>query len=121
MKTILIIEDNFVQLEALRKKLSEQFHVITAPDGKEGWSLLIKEHPDLLLLDIMLPGGMNGFELLDQLKRDPNVKDTPVVVLTNLDSEEETARKIGVTEFLVKSNTSLNDIAQKVKTLLGSS
>ncbi len=119
MKTILIIEDDPAQLSALTSILSERVRVLTALDGKIGWNILMKEHPDLLLLDIMLPGGMNGFELLDQLKRDPKVKDIPVVILTNLDSEEEAARKVGVVDYLLKSSTSLTDIAAKVTALLG--
>lgn len=118
MKTILVIEDDMVQQKALSDALSVQFRVLTALDGKIGWNIIVKEHPDLILLDIMLPGGINGFDLLSQLKMDPAVSNTPVVVLTNLDTEETTARKIGVADYLIKSNTSIDTIVTKVNALL---
>jgi len=118
MKTILVIEDDPAQLAVLMRALSDHFRVLSAPDGKGGWNILIKEHRALLLLDIMLPGGMNGFDLLGQLKRDEKVKDIPVMVLTNLDSEEKAARTLGVADYLIKSNTSIDDIVTKVSALL---
>jgi DNA-binding response OmpR family regulator len=121
MKTIIIIEDDPSQLTALQTSLTAQFRVLTAMDCKAGWAIIIKEHPDLLLLDIMLPGGMNGFDLLEQIKKDAQVRDMPVVVLTNLDTEEDATRKIGVADYLIKSNTSIATIAAKISAILGTS
>lgn len=120
MKTILIIEDDQAELMLLENKLSSpDVHILTAPDAKAGWNIIVKEDLDLIITDIMLPGGMNGFELLDQLKRNSKVKDIPVLVLTNLDTEEEAMRKMGVADYLVKASTSMDDIAAKVNSLLG--
>lgn len=118
MKTILIIEDDLSQLGVLKTKLTPTYRVLTALEAKIGWNILLKEHPDLLLLDIMLPGGMNGFDLLQQLKNDATVKDIPVIVLTNLDTEETTMRNIGVADYLVKANTTMDAIAAKIDRLL---
>jgi CheY-like chemotaxis protein len=63
----------------------------------------------------MLPGGMNGFDVLEQLQKDPNVKSIPVIILTNLDSEEVTAKKIGSVEYIVKTNMTLDDVVKKVQ------
>lgn len=120
MKTILIIEDDREQQKILGDKLtSGEVRVLTAYNGGEGWALLNKENPDLIILDIMLPGGMNGFDLLEMVRRDEMFKDLPVLVLTNLDTEEKTSEILGVSDYLVKANTSLDDLTAKVKTLLG--
>lgn len=70
---------------------------------------------DLVLLDIMLPGGMNGFDVLEDLKRNQLTSSIPVIVLTNLDSERETALKIGAADYAVKANTSIEETVQKIK------
>src|SRR5574340_1814087 len=95
MKKILFIDDDNKVLEIYEEIFkTADMAVITAVTGKEGLALALSEKPDLIILDIMLPGGLNGFDVLKQLKSNPQVKGVPVVVLTNLDSEEKTA-KIG--------------------------
>lgn len=119
MKTILIVEDDVSQQTILKEKLESTYRVLTALTARDAWVLVQKEHPDLMTLDIMLPGGMNGFDLLEQLKKDPASASLPVLVLTNLDTEEEVTRKIGVADYLVKTNTSMDAIAAKINKLLG--
>lgn len=121
MKTILIVEDDAGAQTVLKTKLSGMYLVLTARTAMDGWNIVQKEHADLIILDIMLPGGMNGFDLLEKLKKDPRFAATPVLVLTNLDSEETATRKIGVADYLVKANTSIDDIAAKVTAILGAS
>ncbi len=116
---ILIVEDELPQQKALSTKLTaEGFQVLIATNVKDGLLLLTKEHPDLILLDIMLPGQMNGFDMLEQIKRDPNLQAIPVLVLTNLDTEETVTRKIGAADYLVKANTSMEEIVRRVKAAL---
>ena len=74
--------------------------------------------PNVILLDIMLPGGMNGFDLLEELKRDSVLKKIPVVVLTNLDSENDVAKKIGADEYMVKSDTTIDKVVTLVQKYL---
>ncbi len=119
MKTLLIIEDDKSQLQILQDKFAAEYRVLTAGTVADGWTLVQKELPDLVILDIMLPGGMNGFDLLEQLKKDSRFRAIPVLVVTNLDTEEEVTRKIGVADYLIKANTSIDEIATKVHTLLG--
>ena len=64
----------------------EEFSIVGATTGQEGLTLVQSEKPDLILLDIMPPGGMNGFDVLEKLEADPSSKQIPVIVLTNLDS-----------------------------------
>ena len=93
--------------------------VLLAITGAQGLQLAKEQKPDLILLDIMLPLGLNGFDVLESLKRDPELKNIPVIVITNLDSERKTAMDIGATDYIVKANTSLEDVISRVKQLLG--
>lgn len=116
---ILIVEDDD-QLQKSYNKLftSEGFRVFQALNGQQGLDLARTEMPQIILLDIMLPGGLNGFDVLEQLKKDRDLYNIPVVMLTNLDGERESALAIGATAYLVKANTSIEELTQKVKDCL---
>ncbi len=115
MKKILIIEDDPSLCGAYREMLKKhEVEVMEAVTGQEGMTLVASGKPDLILLDIMLPGGMNGFDVLEQLKRNPTTEKIPVIVLTNLDSEEKVAQTIGASDYLVKANTTKDEIVKLV-------
>lgn len=121
MKKILIVEDDIEAQNLYKEILSAQnFEVIPAANAQEAFQALKNMVPDLILLDIMLPGGQNGFDVLEQIKRSEHLKAIPVIVLTNLDTEEDTARKVGATDYIVKTDATLDNIVQRVKTLLAS-
>lgn len=116
-KKILCIEDDAFLLSLVSGKLVETgFAVVTAVSGSIGIAKAKLEHPDVILLDIMLPD-MGGFEILEQLKGDPNTKDIPVIVLSNLGGNEEIgkAEKLGAASYLIKSNIVPDEIAELVK------
>ncbi len=116
MQKVLIIEDdNLIQQIYKEALTSEGFEVIQAFLGKEGLSMATSEKPALIILDAMLPYGMNGFDVLEKLKKDINLADIPVLMLTNLDSEEKTALSIGASEYIIKANTSISQVIEKVK------
>lgn len=119
-KKVLIIEDDIQTQRVYYSKLtSVGFGVILASTGKEGLFTAKKMNPDLIILDAMLPGnGMNGFDVLEQLKREEALKNIPVIMLTNLDTEEKVAREIGAADYLVKANVSIDDVSDKVKEYL---
>lgn len=118
MKRILIIEDDTQLQKAYQKKLTlEGFTVLQATTGQQGLSLL-KSRPDLVILDIMLPGGLNGFDVLEQIRRDPALQTLPILVLTNLDSEVKTAQDLGTVGYFVKANTAIDTIVEKIKSCL---
>ncbi len=120
MKKILIIEDDTSLCRAYREMLKQhEVEVVEAAAGQEGLTLVGSEKPDLILLDIMLPGGMNGFDVLEQLKRNPLTEKIPVIVLTNLDTEEKVARTIGASDYVVKANTTKDKIVKLVMDRLG--
>ncbi len=116
-KKILIIEDDVDMQESLRDFLQgENFEVISAVNGELGIKATLKEKPDLILLDIVLPI-KDGFEVLRELKADENTKNIPVIVLTNLGnlSDIEKALGLGATTYLVKGDYSLAEITDKIK------
>ena len=118
-KTILIIEDELSQLKVLRHEFEDQgFDVLFAHNGQDGIVLALSRHPDIILLDIVMPA-MDGETLLAVLRRDrPWGKDVPVVILTNVIPDEnkmKTIRKHGVKHYLVKSGWPLEAVVDCVK------
>lgn len=110
MKKLLIIEDDRATNSAYANKFSKQYQVISATDGKEGFTKAIVESPDLIVLDVMLPGGLNGFDVLRNLKHNSQTANIPVIVLTNLSEQEEAAKEAGAVECLVKANTNIKKV-----------
>ncbi len=117
MKIVLIIEDERPLLMALSSKLSHAgFSILQATDGETGLSTAMDAHPDLILLDIVLPK-MDGLTMLDMLRRDDWGKTVPVIVLTNLSDAakfEESMRK-NVFDYLIKTDWKIEDVVIKVK------
>lgn len=114
-KKILIIEDDTSLFEIYKDMLSSAgFSVIGATTGRSGLELVKVDPPDLVILDIMLPGGMNGFDVLEKIEVDPATKSIPVIILTNLDSEEEVAKRIGAKKYFVKANTTTDQVIKAV-------
>jgi len=118
MKKILLVEDDTtlhtIYLEALEP---HDIEVTAVTTGKEALEKAKSLAPDLVILDIMLPGGLNGFDVAERLKQDPATASVPLLVLTNLDSEKQSADAVGAA-YLVKTNTSLDAIVAKVTELL---
>jgi DNA-binding response OmpR family regulator len=114
-KIILVIEDDATLQMVYRQKFEESgYEVISALNGTQGLTIAKDKTPNLILLDIMLPEGMNGFDVMEQLKQDPKLNTIPVIVLTNLDSEKNTALSMGAADYVVKANTSIEDLVKKV-------
>ena len=110
-KKILIVEDDLTLFQIYMDLFIEKgFDVKGAKTGQEAVALIESEKPDLIILDIMLPGGMNGFDVLEKVEADPNLKKIPVIILTNLDSEEHVAKVIGAKKYLVKANTTTTEV-----------
>jgi two-component system, OmpR family, alkaline phosphatase synthesis response regulator PhoP len=117
---ILLAEDDRILRKAgevaLRKK---GYDVIPAVDGADALAKALEHEPDLVLLDVMMPR-MNGFDVLLALKSNPRVKDTPVIMLTNLEQPADIERAVqaGALGYLVKSNMNLDDLAARVRDAL---
>jgi len=116
-KTILIIEDERAILEVVKNKLiKEGFNVLIARRGEDGLVSALKNHPDLILLDLVLPT-LDGMSLLKKLREDSWGKKAKVIVLTNLGDAEkaEEAASRGVFDYLIKSEWKLKDVVVRVR------
>ena len=117
-KKILVIEDEATLQKALNDVLAQEgYDVLNALDGMSGLDLALKENPDLILLDIILPK-MDGFEVLKRLKEKESK--IPVIILTNLSdiNDIQKALDLGATTYLVKADFHLDDVLKKVKETL---
>lgn len=115
MKKVLIIEDDsFLQGLAANKLTKSDFDVMTSKNGEDAMTKLAENKFDCVLLDLMLPD-ISGFEILKNLKT--NHSKTPVIVFSNLsdDKDIKKAMDMGATEYLIKSNFTLEELVEKVK------
>ena len=104
MATILIVEDSQTERQVLRKMLERGGHlVIAATDGVEGIAMARQNKPDLILMDVVMPG-QNGFQTTRQLSRDPATKHIPIIIVTTKDQETDRvwAKRQGASDYLVK-------------------
>lgn len=118
---VLIIEDDeFLRALTAKRLEKEGFKVSAAVDGESGLAKVAEIKPALVLLDLLLPG-VNGFEVLEQLKANPELKQIPIIVFSNLGQHEdiEKAQKLGADDFLIKSNFTLDDVMAKINNRLG--
>jgi CheY-like chemotaxis protein len=119
-KKILWVEDDqFLNDIIARKLTATKCHFFHATGGEEALSIISKEKPDVVMLDIIL-SGMDGFEILRRIKSNPETKDTPVILLSNLGqpSDLEKGKNLGAEKFLVKATVSLNEIIGEIKELV---
>jgi CheY-like chemotaxis protein len=115
MESILIIEDEKQQALAYKIRLSRNYEVTTVASADEAMEKLSKQTYGLILLDIMLPGSENGFDFLKKLKNNPKIKEIPVMVVTNLDEDcRKTAMSLGAIDYVIKSNSTLEQLADKI-------
>lgn len=116
LKILVVEDDPFIQ-EMYRRKLMEMgYFVSLACSGKEGLNCLEKELANLILLDVVMPV-MNGFEMLEILKKDDVYKKIPVILLTNL-SQQEDIRKglvLGAVDYMVKAHFTPSEVVEKIK------
>lgn len=120
MTKILLVEDDKSLQEIYGVRLgSEGYSVLIAGDGEEALNIALKEKPDLILSDVMMPK-ISGFDMLDILRTTPEIKDTKVIIMTALSSEDQRERgeKLGANIYLVKSQVGIEDVVQAVKNLL---
>ena len=121
-KKILIVEDEAPLRNAVSDILTfEGFTVFQAKNGQEGLDIALKEHPDLTLLDLMMPI-MDGLTMLEKLRKDqPWGAGAAVILLTNINDPEKVAQatEAGSYDFLVKSDWNIEDVVKKIKGRLG--
>lgn len=117
---ILLVEDDTFLVEMYTTKFElEGFSVISAEDGQKGLDLAKKEKPNIILLDILMPK-MDGFAVLDSLKKDKDLADIPVVLLTNLGQKDDVKKGFekGAVGYLIKAHFMPSEVVEKIKKIL---
>jgi two-component system, OmpR family, phosphate regulon response regulator PhoB len=117
---ILVVEDETFLVKIYSIKLKKEgFDVHIAMDGEEAVKMAAEVNPDLILLDLILPK-LNGFEALEKIRAQEATKKTPVIVLSNLGHDDDQKRGValGVTAYLIKANSSIQDVIQKIRDVL---
>jgi len=120
-KKILIIEDEELMINLLERKLAQEgYKVETARDGEEGLGKMRKEKPDLILLDIVMPK-MGGFEVMEEMQKDNELKDIPIIVISNSGQpvELDKAKELGARDWLIKTEFDPQEVIDKVKNQIG--
>jgi len=103
-KTILVVEDNALNMKLVKSLLKIAKHdMLEAPDAETGITLARDKKPDLILMDIQLPG-MDGLTATQIIKEDPSVKDIPIVAFTSfaMEGDEEKAMEVGCAGYITK-------------------
>lgn len=116
-QTVLIVEDDeFLRALAAKRLDKDGFSVQVAVDGETAIATAKEVKPDVIVLDLILPG-LDGFEVLEKIKAEESLKAVPIIVFSNLGQKEdiERAQYLGAASFLVKSNFTLDDLLEKVK------
>ncbi|MFA4890227.1 MAG: response regulator [Candidatus Paceibacterota bacterium] len=114
---ILVVEDDDFFRDTVAKRLErEGFDVSSAGNSKEALEILETKKPNIVLLDIILPG-MDGFELLSLIKKTESIKDISVMILSNLGQKQdiEKALSLGAKDFMIKVNVNLDQIVERIK------
>ncbi|MFA6271807.1 MAG: response regulator [Patescibacteria group bacterium] len=117
---ILLIEDDKMLLEMYTAKFTrEGFEIATAENGSDGLKAARDTKPDMILLDIIMPK-LDGFATLKEIRKDENIKDVPVILLTNLgqDQDIQKGKDLGADDYFVKANHTPTEIVEKVQELL---
>jgi len=120
-KKILIIEDEEVLINVLKKKLiREDYDVLVAKNGNEGLVKIKKDKPDLVLLDIIMPE-KGGFEVMEEMAKDDELKDIPIIIISNSGQpvEIENAKRLGADDWLIKTEFDPQEVLDKVIKQIG--
>lgn len=117
---IALVEDDFIQANLIAGELIRSgFDVVKALDGRQGLDLILRERPDLIVLDIIMPV-MDGITMLKELRKDEWGEKAKVIVLTNLNDQNKIVEALEnqTFDYLVKTDWSLEDLVKRIKSRL---
>jgi CheY-like chemotaxis protein len=123
MTKIMLVEDDINLREIYEARLlAEGYEIVSAKDGEEALAVAVKEKPDLIISDVMMPK-ISGFDMLDILRTTPETKDTKVIMMTALSQAEDKQRadRLGADRYLVKSQVTLEDVAKAAREVIDGS
>jgi DNA-binding response OmpR family regulator len=121
-KIVLADDEQFISIAYSDGLSRAGYEVVVAHDGEEALEKIRAEHPDLILLDLMMPK-VNGFDVLKAVKMDAQLQNIPVIILSNLSqqTDAEEVRRLGAVDFIVKSDISLEQLIERIQSRLSSS
>ena len=120
-KKILLVEDEKIMINLLEKKLSQEgYDVTVAVNGEEGLKMMKELLPEVVLLDIIMPK-MGGFEVMEEMKKDPKLKKIPVIIISNSGQPVELgrAKELGAKDWLIKTEFDPQEVVEKVVKQIG--
>jgi len=120
-KKILLVEDEELMTDLLQRKLAKEgYEILVAKDGQEGLKAMREVKPDLVLLDIIMPR-MGGFEVMEEMNKDTELKKIPVIVISNSGQpvELDRAQKLGAKDWLIKTEFDPQEVIEKVVRQIG--
>jgi CheY-like chemotaxis protein len=120
-KKVLIVEDDpFIADVYVLKLESEGYNVETAEDGLKGLEALKKKRFDVVLLDILMPN-MDGFKVLEQIKKNPSMSQVPVIILTNLSQKKDIQKgiELGASDYIIKTKFTPTEVVKTISKVLG--
>lgn len=120
IRILLVEDDNFLAGMYVTKLELEGYVVSLASDGRTGLDKAGAEHPDCILLDVILPK-LDGFSVLEKLKADPKTADIPVILMTNLGTKQDVVKglNLGASDYLIKAHFMPSEVIAKIKETLG--
>jgi len=121
MSKIMIVEDDKSLREIYSIRLvAEGYNVVSAGDGEEALAMAVRERPELIISDVMMPK-ISGFDMLDIIRSTPETKDIKIIMMTALSSEDQRQRgeSLGADMYLVKSQVGIEDVVNAVHQILG--
>lgn len=120
-KKILLVEDEEIMIDLLQRKLTDEgYEVSVARDGESGLRAMRELKPDLILLDIIMPK-LGGFEVMEEMNKDKELKKIPVIIISNSGQpvELDRAQKLGAKDWLIKTEFDPNEVLDKVVKQIG--
>ena len=122
MTKIMVVEDDLALREIYSIRIAaEGYEVVTAGDGEEALAVAVREKPDLILSDVMMPK-ISGFDMLDILRNTPETANIKVIMMTALSADDQRARgeRLGCDRYLVKSQVGIEDVVNAIREVLNS-
>jgi len=120
-KKILMVEDEEIMIDLLQRKIAQEgYEISVTRNGEEGLAAMKKKKPDLVLLDIIMPK-MGGFEVMENMQKDKDLKKIPVIVISNSGQpvEIDRAQKNGAKDWLIKTEFDPQEVIEKIKKQIG--
>lgn len=121
MTKLLIVEDDLLLDEAYRRMFEGKYDLRIATDGEEGIKMATEYNPDVILLDIYMPGRFNGLDVIKEIKKDVKTSGIPILVVTNLPDAMDRVMQMGARTCFMKTDVGLSNIEEELQKIIAES